>query len=100
MSPANLAFERTRQKRRAAQLNVKRRGYMLGASSRNRTGPPQAAIGANRYTVETENKSERTEVLSYGKFKVGDCVKLMMGHPTKFARLFDLRPGEHCAVQN
>lgn len=77
-------------------------GVMLGAttpigSGRDTTLPPQAADGADRYTVQPLDTQERIEVMSYGKYKIGDCVKLYSGHPTRFARLFDLKPGESCA---
>jgi hypothetical protein len=76
-------------------------GVMLGATTplgggRNHRYPPNAAFGANRFTVQPVNTSERIEVMSYGKYKVGDCVKLMSGHPSEYARLFDLKPGEQC----
>ncbi len=72
-------------------------GLMIGTGSRRDSNkPPQAANGANRFTVETVDKAERIEVMSYGNYKARDCVKLLMGHPTEFARLFDLKPGEHC----
>lgn len=74
---------------------------MLGATtpigeSRDSTYPPQAADGANRFTVQPVGAQERIEVMSYGKYKVGDCVKYFSGHPTRYARLFDLKPGENC----
>lgn len=76
-------------------------GLMIGMGTmlddeRDKNEPPQVAYGANRYTVVTVGKAERFEVNSYGKFKVGDCVKVLMGHPTAYARLFELRAGEHC----
>ena len=77
-------------------------GFMIGAGGLldddypDRKKPPQIAYGANRFTVETQERAERFEVLSYGKYKIGDCVKVLMGHPTEYARLFDLKPGEHC----
>jgi len=27
---------------------------------------------------------------------VGDCVKVLAGHPTEYPRFFELKPGEHC----
>lgn len=57
---------------------------------------PQVADGANRFTVETLDPAERIEVLSYGNYKVGDCVKVLTGHPSEYARLFELKPGERC----
>ncbi len=71
-------------------------GSMLGGSRNDKNEPPQVAYGANRYTVATVEKAERFEVMSYGKYKVGDCVKVMMGHPTEFARLFDLPSDKQC----
>jgi hypothetical protein len=70
-------------------------GTLLG-NGRSRDVPPQVAYGANRFTVQPLHSNERIEVMSYGKFKVGDCVKLFSGHPTEYSRLFDLKPGEHC----
>jgi hypothetical protein len=71
-------------------------GSMLGGSRHGKSEPPQVAYGAKRFTVETVDKAERFEVMSYGNYKIGDCVKLLMGHPTEFARLFDLKAGERC----
>jgi hypothetical protein len=74
-------------------------GLMFGSGNRLNspsTVGPQVADGANRYAVEPLEKAERIEVLSYGKYQVGDCVKLMSGHPSAYARLFDLKPGERC----
>jgi hypothetical protein len=65
-----------------------------------RREPPRVEYGANRYTVETVGKGERIEVLSYAKYKVGDCVKVLTGHPTEYARLFSTKPGEHCDSAN
>jgi len=70
-------------------------GTSLGGRD-DRHDPPQVAHGANRFTVQPVNTKERIEVMSYGKFQVGDCVKLMSGHPSEYARLFDLKPGERC----
>jgi hypothetical protein len=70
-------------------------GSVLG-SERSRDIPPQVAYGANRFTVQPLHSSEHIEVMSYGKFKVGDCVKLFSGHPAEYARLFKLKPGEQC----
>jgi hypothetical protein len=74
-------------------------GVMLGMGSG--TGdrseePPQIAKGANRFTVQLLNSNDRIEVMSYGKYKVGDCVKVLAGHPTAYPRFFDLKPDEHC----
>lgn len=76
-------------------------GMMIGMGTtlgdqRDENQPPQVAYGANRFTVVTEGKAERFELNSYGKFKVGDCVKVLMGHPTEYARLFKLKSDEHC----
>ena len=76
-------------------------GIMIGAGTglgggSSRDLPPQAAAGANRYTVQPLQSADRIEVMSYGKFQVGDCVKLFSGHPDEYARLFKLKPGEHC----
>jgi len=67
-----------------------------GGGGSSRDLPPQVASGANRYTVQPLHGSERVEVMSYGKYQVGDCVKLFSGHPNEYARLFDLKPGERC----
>ncbi len=73
-------------------------GVMLGtgSSGRSRDLPPQISEGANRFTVQPVRSAERVEVISYGKYQAGDCVKFFSGHPTEYARLFDLKPGEHC----
>ena len=77
-------------------------GVMLGMGSGigerrdSRDEPPQVANGANRYTVQPLNSNERIEVMSYGKYKVGDCVKVLVGHPTEYPRFFELKPEEHC----
>lgn len=77
-------------------------GMMIGANTGLNSGhdkrkePPQVASGANRFTVQPLNTSERIEVMSYKHYKVGDCVKVLTGHPTEFARLFDPKEGEHC----
>lgn len=71
-------------------------GGMWGGGRDSRKEPPQAANGANRFTVQPQSSSERLEVMSYGKYKVGDCVKVLHGHPNEFPRLFDLKPGERC----
>lgn len=72
-------------------------GVMFGTGGhRDSDEAPQVASGANRFTVETLDKAERIEVLSYGKYKVGDCVKVLAGHPSEYARLFDPKPGERC----
>jgi hypothetical protein len=77
-------------------------GVMLGMGSRmgdrrnSRDGSPQVANGANRFTVQPLNSDERIELMSYGSYKVGDCVKVLVGHPTEFPRFFELKPGERC----
>lgn len=72
-------------------------GYGTSLSDgRSRHIPPLISRGANRFTVQPLNSEDRIEVLSYGKFQVGDCIKLFSGHPTEYARLFELKPGEHC----
>lgn len=74
-------------------------GVMLGMGSgtgNRRDEPPQIAKGANRFTVQPLNSNDRIEVMSYGKYKVGDCVKVLVGHPTEFPRFFALKPGEQC----
>jgi hypothetical protein len=77
-------------------------GVMLGMGSGtgdrrdSRNEPPQVATGANRFIVQPLNSDERIEVMSYGSYKVGDCVKVLVGHPTAFPRFFDLKPGERC----
>ena len=77
-------------------------GVMLGMGSTmgdrrdSRDEPPQVAHGANRFTVQPLNSDERIEVMSYGRYHVGDCVKVLVGHPTEFPRFFELKPGEHC----
>jgi hypothetical protein len=77
-------------------------GVMLGMGSGtgdrrdSRNEPPQVANGANRFTVQPLNSDERIEVMSYGSYKAGDCVKVLVGHPTAFPRFFELKPGERC----
>lgn len=76
-------------------------GVMLGIGSklgdrRDSHEPPQVAYGANRFTVQPLDSKERIEVMSYGRYKVGDCVKVLVGHPTEFPRFFELKPGERC----
>jgi hypothetical protein len=76
-------------------------GMMLGIGSMfgghdSRNELPQVANGANRFTVQPLDSSERFEVMSYGAYKVGDCVKVLVGHPTEFPRFFELKPGERC----
>ena len=73
-------------------------GIMLGLGDQrtSRDEPPQIAQGANRYTVQPLRSTERIEVMSYGQYKVGDCVKVLAGHPSEYPRFFELKPGEHC----
>ena len=77
-------------------------GMMLGMGSgigdqrESRKEPPQIANGANRFTVQPLDSKEHVEVMSYGHYKVGDCVKVLVGHPTAFPRFFELKPGERC----
>lgn len=71
-------------------------GTSLGGGSSSRDLPPQVSAGANRYTVQPLHTGERIEVMSYKPYKVGDCVKVLSGHPTEFARLYDPKAGEHC----
>lgn len=71
-------------------------GGMMGGRHDSRDEPPQIAHGANRYTVQPLGGTVRIEVMSYGQYKVGDCVKVLAGHPTAYPRFFDLKPGEHC----
>lgn len=72
----------------------------IGSSSGNRRDsrkqPPQVAEGANRITVQPLGSTERVEVMSYGHHKMGDCVKVLAGHPSEFPRFFELKPGERC----
>ncbi|MBI5626078.1 MAG: hypothetical protein HY935_02575 [Nitrosomonadales bacterium] len=67
-------------------------GHRVGSSDE----PPQIAKGANRITVQPLGSTERIEVMSYGKHKAGDCVKVLAGHPTEFPRFFALKPDERC----
>lgn len=73
-------------------------GVMLGMGSGvgDRDKQPQVAKGANRFTVQPLNSDERIEVMSYGSYKAGDCVKVLAGHPSEFPRFFELKPGESC----
>jgi hypothetical protein len=73
-------------------------GLMFGMGDQHtrRDEPPQIAKGAIRYTVQLPASTERIEVMSYGQYKVGDCVKVLAGHPTEYPRFFELKPGEHC----
>jgi hypothetical protein len=71
-------------------------GSTMGDRRDSRDEPPQVAHGANRFTVQPLDSKERIEVMSYGNYKVGDCVKVLVGHPTEFPRFFELKPGERC----
>ena len=72
-------------------------GSVLGGGRRDSDDePPLIAHGANRYTVQLLGGLERIEVMSYGPYKVGDCVKVLAGHPTEYARFFELKAGESC----
>jgi len=73
-------------------------GVMIGMGGHpdRRDEPPQVALGAIRYTVQPLGTEERVEVMSYGQYKVGDCVKVLAGHPREYARFFELKPGERC----
>jgi hypothetical protein len=73
-------------------------GMMLGFGGHADHGDdqPKVAKGANRYTVKLLGSDERVEVMSYGKYKVGDCVKVLAGHPSEYPRFFELKPGDRC----
>lgn len=73
-------------------------GMMIGIGSQDTIGdePPQVARGAIRYTVRPLGTEERIEVMSYGKYQVGDCVKVLAGHPEEYPRFFELKPDERC----
>ena len=74
-------------------------GVMLnmgGLMGKRNSEPPRAADGANRFTVQPQGSEQRVEVMSYGHYQVGDCVKVLVGHPNEFPRLYDLKPGERC----
>jgi hypothetical protein len=70
--------------------------FGMGDNHTKRDEPPQVAQGANRFTVQPLGSTDRIEVMSYGQYKVGDCVKVLAGHPTEYPRFFELKPGEHC----
>lgn len=67
-------------------------GHAVGSNDE----PPLIANGANRITVQPLGSTERIEVMSYGRHKIGDCVKVLAGHPTEFPRFFALKPDERC----
>lgn len=71
-------------------------GGMMGDRHDSRDEPPQVARGANRYTVQPLGSKERIEVMSYEHHKVGDCVKVLAGHPSEYPRFFELKAGERC----
>lgn len=75
-------------------------GLSLGIGStlgdRRDSQPPHIADGANRITVQPLGSTERIEVMSYGHHKMGDCVKVLAGHPSEYPRFFALKPGERC----
>lgn len=71
-------------------------GSMMDDHPVKRDEQPQIAKGAIRYTVQPLGSEERIEVMSYGHYNVGDCVKVLAAHPTEFARFFELKPGERC----
>lgn len=71
-------------------------GGMVGDHHDIRDEPPQVARGANRYTVQPLGSKERIEVMSYERHKVGDCVKVLAGHPSEYPRFFELKAGERC----
>jgi hypothetical protein len=71
-------------------------GSTLGDRRDSREEAPQVAHGANRYTVQPLDSQEHIEVMSYGRYMVGDCVKVLVGHPSEFPRFFELKPGERC----
>jgi hypothetical protein len=58
--------------------------------------PPQIADGANRYTVQPLGSTTRIEIMSYEPHQAGDCVKVLVDHPTEYPRFFALKPDEHC----
>jgi hypothetical protein len=73
-------------------------GIMLGMGERHNSSdmPPQVARGAIRYTVRPLSSEQLVEVMSYAQYQVGDCVKVLAGHPTEYSRFFELKAGEHC----
>ncbi|HEY0666396.1 MAG TPA: hypothetical protein VGD24_10045 [Gallionella sp.] len=76
-------------------------GMMLGMGSRvdepRDREPPQIGRGANRITVQVVGSGERIEVMSYKKHKIGDCVKVLTGHPSEYPRFFTPSSNENCA---
>ena len=71
-------------------------GIGTSVGERRSSQPPQIAEGTDRITVQPIGSTERIEVMSYGHYKAGDCVKVLAGHPTEYPRFFALKPGEHC----
>lgn len=71
-------------------------GNSIGGQRNNRDQPPDIANGATRYTVQPLGSTERIEVMSREKHNMGDCVKVLIGHPSEFPRFFALKPGGHC----
>ncbi len=71
-------------------------GGLLDNRHDSRDEAPQVARGANRYTVQPLGSKERIEVMSYGRYQVGDCVKVLAGHPSEYPRFFELKAGERC----
>ena len=71
-------------------------GGMMGTHPERRDAPPKISQGAIRYTVQLQGSQERIEVMSYGQYTVGDCLKALAGHPTEYPRFFELKAEEHC----
>lgn len=71
-------------------------GSVLGDHHDSDDKQPQIAHGAIRYTVQLLENKERIEVMSYTRYKMGDCVKVLAGHPSEYPRFFDLKAGERC----
>ncbi len=68
----------------------------IGHTIGSRDIPPQVADGANRFTVQPVGTTDRVEVMSFEHYRKGDCVKVLVGHPTAYPRFFPLKAGEHC----
>lgn len=73
-------------------------GIMLGLGDHHDTGenPPQISNGAYRYIVRPLNSKQRFVVISHRQYQVGDCVKVLAGHPSAYPRFFALKPDERC----
>ncbi|HUX91853.1 MAG TPA: hypothetical protein VMV48_14300 [Gallionellaceae bacterium] len=73
-------------------------GMMIGMGSQDTIAdePPQVAKGAVRYTVQLLGSEERIEVMSYAQHEVGDCVRVLAGHPTEYPRFFELKADDFC----